>query len=126
MSVVTCPGCNQAFTAGCRMCVHLYHSPQCCAKNVLLFTCNPFWLIPDETPFTLLPNNASTGHDCFFHSDDCFPEADVEDDEMLDEVPPPQGDDSLLDVVVFPQAYTTSQKYKTQLLKIIHSSGAPS
>jgi hypothetical protein len=42
----------------------------------------------------------------------------VEDDEMLDDVPPPQDNDCRLDVVVFPQA---SQKYETQLLKIIHS-----
>ena len=108
------------------VCAPVPFPPMLPKEYVLLSTSDPFWLIPDEIPFTLLPNDASTGHDCFFHSDDCFPEAYVEDDEMLDDMPPPQGDDCLLDVVVFPQAYTTSQKYETQLLKIIHSSGAPS
>jgi hypothetical protein len=51
-SVVICPGCNQAFAAGRHMCVHLYDSPQWRPKNVLLSTSNPFWLIPDKTPFT--------------------------------------------------------------------------
>jgi hypothetical protein len=54
-----------------------------------------------------------------------FPEADMEDDKMLDDTPPLQGDKCLLDVVNFPQAYTTSQKFEAQLLKIIHTTGAP-
>ena len=44
---------------------------------------------------------------------------------MVDDVLPPQGDECLLDVVAFPQAYTTSQKYEAELLKIIHTTGAP-
>ena len=44
---------------------------------------------------------------------------------MLDEPLPVQGDACLLDVVNFLQAYTTSQKFEAQLLKIIHTTGAP-
>jgi hypothetical protein len=125
MSVVTCPGCNRAFMAGRSMCVHLYQSPQCRPKNTPSSTNLPFWLVPDELPFTLPPLPVPNNFDSFFHSDDGFPEADTEDDEMLEDPSQPQGDESLLDVVNFPQAYTTAQKYEAQLLKIIHTTGAP-
>ena len=116
MSIVTCPGCNRAFTAGRNMCVHLYHSPQCHAKNVPSSANHPFWLVPNAIPFTLAPINHSSDNDGFFHSDDNFPDADVEDEDMWHEEPPLHGDDCLLDVVVFPRAHTTSQKYEAQLL----------
>jgi hypothetical protein len=82
-------------------------------------------LVPDELPFTLPPLSDPNEFDSFFHSDDGFPEADMDDDKMLDDPPPLQGDECLLDVVNFPQAYTTSQKFEAQLLKIIHTTGAP-
>ena len=58
-------------------------------------------------------------------SDASFPKADLEDDEMLEVPPLLHGDDCLLDVVNFPQAYTTPQKFEAQLLEIIHTTGAP-
>lgn len=125
MSVVTCPGCNRAFTAGRSMCVHLYQSPQCRPKNIPSSTNLPFWLVPDELPYTLPSAPVPNEFDSFFHSDDGFPEADMYDDVMLDDPPQPQGDECLLDVVNFPQAYTTAQNYEAQLLKIIHTTGAP-
>ena len=107
------------------MCVHLYHSPQCRASNVPSSANHPFWLVPDEIPFTLAPLNHSPDNNDFVTSDDNFPDPDGEvDDPWLDETSL-KGDDCLLDVVVFPRAYTTSQKYEAQLLKIIHQTGAP-
>ena len=125
MSVVTCPACNRDFTAGRSMCMHLYQSPKCRQKNVGASTSNPFWLVPNETIFTLAPIDVANGNDYDCTSDDCYPAADVDEEQMVDDVPLPQGDECLLDVVVFPQAYTTSQKYEAELLKIIHSTGAP-
>jgi hypothetical protein len=125
MSFVTCPGCNMAFAAGRGMCCHLYHSPKCRPKNVHSSSSNPFWLVPDETAFTLAPHDSAVENDFVFSSDDGCPEGDSDEEEMLVDGPPPEGDECLLDVVVFPQAYTTSQKYEAQLLKIIHSTGAP-
>ena len=124
MTVVTCPGCNRAFTAGCSMCVHLYHSPQCRPMHLPSSTNLPFWLVPDELPFTLAPLRDPTETDSLFESDSSFPGVDFDDD-MPDNPSPPQGDDCLLDVLHFPQAYTTSQKVEAQLLKIIHTTGAP-
>jgi hypothetical protein len=111
MSVVTCPGCNRAFTAGHSMCAHLFHSPQFRRKHVLSSPDLPFWLVPDELPFTLAPLGVPNENDFFFQSDASFPEADVEDDEMLEDLPPPQGDDCLLDVVNFPLIGLLSMKH---------------
>ena len=55
MSIVTCPGCNRAFTAGRSMSVHLFHSLQCRAQNVPSSSNLPYWLVPDELPFQLPP-----------------------------------------------------------------------
>ena len=43
---------------------------------------------------------------------------------IIDELPL-DGDNALLDVVVFPQAFTTLQNYEAQLLTIIHFISAP-
>ena len=90
MSIVTCPGCNRAFTAGGSMCVHLFHSPQCRAKNVSSTTNLPFWLVPDELPFHLPPLTDGNEQDSVSPSDSSFPIGDGDDDEMLDESPPLQ------------------------------------
>ena len=109
------------------MSVHLYHSTHCRLKQQRLEGNQiPSWLIPDERLFPPASNDSMAENDSFFHSDECYPEGDVEDEDMLpDEAVPLVGDDCLRDVVVFPQAYTTSQNYEAQLLKIIHSIGAP-
>ena len=121
MSIVTCPGCNRAFTAGRSMCVHLFHSPQCRAKNVPSSSNLPYWLVPDELPFQLPPLTVYNEQDSVASFDYNFSECDGEEEEMLDEPLPVQGDACLLDVVNFPQAYTASQKFEAQLLKIIHT-----
>ena len=80
MTVVTCPGCNRAFTDGCSMCVHLYHSPQCHPMHLPSSTNLPFWLVPDELPFTLAPLRDPTETDSLFESDSSFPGVDFDDD----------------------------------------------
>jgi hypothetical protein len=128
MSGVTCPGCNRVFTAGRSMSVHLYRSSHCRSSHLSLQGEVPFWLVPDVLIFPT-GINACTQNEPLFHSDDFFPEYDGEDEEMGQDVPENAaslvGDEALLDVVVFPKAYTTAQKYEAELLKIIHSIGAP-
>ena len=121
MTTVTCPGCNCAFTAGQSMYVHLYHSFHCCGNHVPLSDRHLFWLNPGSTPLHSISNHFTV--DCQFHSDNSDP--DNESDDITGNVASLVGHDAFLDVVVFQHASTTSQKYEAQLLKIIHSIGAP-
>jgi hypothetical protein len=115
-TTVLCPGCNRPFTPGCSMSMHWYQSPHCRpyavpAVNLSLPWCNPTHIQSTFNDEPCLQN--------------MFPSSEFSDDDMNIDDLPFDVDDVLQDVAKFPQAYTNSQKHEAQLLKLIHSFGAP-
>jgi hypothetical protein len=127
--LVACPGCGEPFRAGRGIALHFHWRPVCCIVETkdgdddspIQFEDGDDHMSQESHPFV-------APVDTYRHLGDTTTER----------VPEPSGDEvegppkvlwspdhDLQDVVRFPPAYTTAQKYEVQLLKIIHSIGAP-
>jgi hypothetical protein len=117
------------------MSLHWHWSPECCplhiATNPLdsLETFFPPTNLPIPSPTGppqlapssgLLDDSTDNGSELSFHADIDHSDSDESDPNVL-----LNNNVDLQDVFSFPQAFTMGQKYKVQLLKIIHATGAP-
>ena len=105
------------------MSVHLYQSPTCRASFVGPLS-NPPFVCHRQNITVNVPVIAPPI--CLFsqvEEQSNVPSCDK--DETTDNGNSSINDTALLDVVMFPQAYTSSQQHEAHLLKLIHSIGAP-
>jgi hypothetical protein len=131
---VSCLGCDKPFTAGRSLALHHHWHPEC------LIAYSAVAMPPSNTSIhhpTIAAVSAVRHRDhgvlpLLFASStavasDESVNADCEDDSTVgdDAKGLIDDDNDLHDVFSFPQAYTKAQKYEVELLKIIHSTGAP-
>jgi len=133
---VSCLGCDKPFTAGRSLALHLHWHPECrlAYSGVAVNPSNTFAHLPTlaqpsstglsdrgTMPSLLAPSSSNVDEsECSFNANDdqdSFVNDDVEG--LIDD------ENNHNDVFSFPRAYTTAQKYEVELLKIIHSTGAP-
>lgn len=123
---VTCPGCNRQFDPGRSMSLHLYHSPECRPAIAAPLSNEGNHMFCRQVFGNCSPPPASNSLVTEFPSaEDLVPPSDCCDEDMFEEETPVDVEDVLQDAVIFPHGYTTAQKHEAELLKLIHSMGAP-
>lgn len=126
--IIACVGCGEPFRAGRSMALHLHWRPSCRPTQPIVG--HDVAGLDEDHSFPPMDDSSSVSSvfdETAFHDEDIIDGA-YDDPADVNDIPHHvvlDPDHDLQNVVRFPQAYTTSQKYEVQLLNIIHTIGAP-